>query len=364
MERTILKQQMTKKNLEAFVNKAYEAFIKRSFWAQFFVLKYTNQLNWESLSGSSGAPVMADVIEYNATAPIKSRRVVSKASGDIPKIAISRKMDEKDLNDYNTLMALATDASQKDILDIVFNDPEFVFEGVMARTEWLCMQAMSKGVISLTVSNNNGIVTETAVDFGIPSANKTAVSTAWSTAATATPMTDIKTVADAAEAAGRPVKYMVMDKSTLNYALATTEVKDSFAAFQRISTSRKNLVSLADLNLMLETLLLPTIIVVDSTVRFENSEHTLSSTAPWNTGYVTFIPDMKVGRVLHGPIARENSEDFKKVAITTKRNHVFISKYSELRPFGEYTDGEANAFPAFNDVDSIRILKTNGTSWS
>jgi len=46
-----------------------------------------------------------------------------------------------------------------------------------------------------------------------------------------------------------------------------------------------------------------------------------------------------------------------------KRDHVLISKWSDLEPFGEFTKGQANAFPVFNDVDSIYILKVNGTSW-
>jgi hypothetical protein len=43
---------------------------------------------------------------------------------------------------------------------------------------------------------------------------------------------------------------------------------------------------------------------------------------------------------------------------------VLISKWSDLEPFGEFTKGQANAFPVFNDVDSIYILKVNGTTWS
>lgn len=363
MERSLLKE-LNKSTLEAFVNRARETFYKRMFWTMFFTLKYTTQLTWESLSGTSGSPVMADVIEYNSSAPLKSRRTVSKAHGDIPKIAIKRKMDEKDYNDYTTLKALANDSNRAAVLDIVFNDIEFCYEGVLARTEFLCMQALSYGTLTLDANNNNGIITETSVDFGIPSANKTAVATVWSTAASATPITDIKTVQEAAAENGHSLGYVIMDKATLNYMLATTEVKDTFATFQRLSTNRKNFVSLDDLNAMLSALLLPTVVVVDSKVRFENGEHTLSTVAPWKTGYVSFVPELNVGNVKHGPIAEESAESVGKIAITTKRDHVFLSKWSDLEPFGEFTKAQANAFPVFNDVESIYILKTNGTTWS
>ena len=364
MERSLLKE-LNKSTLEAYVNRARETFFARMFWTNFFALKYTTQLTWESLAGSAGNPVMADVIEYNSSAPLKSRRTVSKAHGDIPKIAIKRKMDEKDYNDYMTLQALANDSNRKAILDIVFGDAQFVYEGVLARTEFLCLQALSYGGLTLDANNNNGIITETAVDFGIPSGNKTAVGTTWATAGSATPIADIKTKVEAAADNGHSINYVVMDKATLNYALATTEVKDTYAAFQRITTSRKNLVSLEDLNSMLTALLLPTIIVVDSKVRFENGDHTLTTVAPWKTGYVSFIGDMTVGALKHGPIAEENAESIAKKATIVKRDHVLISKWSDLEPFGEYTKGQANAFPTFNDVESIYLLKTNGTgSWS
>ncbi|MDA3918744.1 MAG: major capsid protein [Deltaproteobacteria bacterium] len=357
-------KELNKSTLEAYVNRAREVFFKRMFWTMFFPLKYTTQLTWESLAGSAGSPVMADVIEYNASSPLKSRRTVSKASGDIPKIGIKRKMDEKDWNDYNTLKALANDSNRSAVLDIVFNDVDFAYEGVLARTEFLCMQALSYGGLSLDANNNNGVITETAVDFGIPSGNKTAVDTVWSTAASATPITDIRGVVDDAEDNGHVVNNIVIDKATLNYALATTEVKDTFSTFQRLSTSRRNIVTLDDLNNMLQAMMLPQVIVVDSSVRFENGEHTLSTVKPWKTGYVSFISDMKVGKVLHGPIAEENAESVIKKSTMVKRDHVLISKWSELEPFGEFTKGQANAFPAFNDVDSIYILKTNGTTWS
>lgn len=363
MERSILKE-LTKSNVEAYVNRQREQFLQKMYWNKFFPLKYTTQLTWESLAGSGGNPVMADVIEYNASAPIKTRRVVTKTTGDIPKIAIKRQMDEKDMNDYNILKALSQDANRTALLDLVFNDVDFVYTGVQARTEYLAMQALSYGAISLTTSNNNGIITEVACDFGIPTANKTGATVAWATAATATPIADIIKVQDAANEAGYSLKYMLMDKTTLRYMLATTEVKDQYAVFQRITTSRKTTPTLEDINQLLSAHMLPTIIVVDSNVRFESTAHALTSIAAWKSAYVTFIPDLNIGNVLHGPIAEETSESLVKKAIMVKRDHVLISKWSELEPFGEFTKGQANAFPRFNDVNNIYILKTDATTWA
>jgi len=364
MERSLLKE-LNKKNLTAYINRAREAWYKRLFWNQFFGLKYTTQLTWESLAGSGGTPVMADVVEYNASAPLKARQTITKKSGDIPKIAIKRPMDEKDYNDYVTMKALAMgDSNKSALLDLVFGDVDFCYTGVMARTEFLCMQALSYGKLSLTSSNNNGIVTKTAVDFGVPSGNKTAVAVVWSTAASATPLADIKAKCVAAKNAGHKISQIVMDAAAFDYMVATTEAKESFAAFRGVTSKTSQFLAMQEINMYLSHHRLPPIMVVDSSVRFENSAHTKSAVAPWNTGYVAFLTEKRVGNVKHGPIAVENSPVVKKSAIMTKRDHALIYKFSELEPFREFTVGQANAFPTFNDVDSIYLLKVDDTSWS
>lgn len=364
MERSLLKE-LDKKSLTAYINRAREAWYQRLFWPLFFGLKYTTQLTWESLAGSGGTPVMADVVEYNASAPLKTRRTLTKQSGDIPKIAIKRRMDEKDYNDYLTMKARALgDANKTALLDLIFEDVDFCYTGVQARTEFLCLQALSYGEITLTSSNNNGIITETDVDFGIPSGNKTAVGVIWSTAASATPLADIKTKVVAASNNGHKIQKIIMDRTAFDYLVATSEAKETFASFRGYSSKTKQFLMLQDINLYLEGHMLPPIAVVDSSVRFENSEHTLSSVAPWKTGYVTFVTDQKVGNVKHGPIAEENAPSVKKNAIMVKRDHVLITKFSELEPFAEFTKGQANAFPTFNDVDSVYLLKVDDTSWS
>jgi hypothetical protein len=308
---------------------------------------------------------MADVIEYNASAPLKTRRVVTKVTGDIPKIAIKRQMDEKDYNEYNTLKALARgEESRNALLDIVFNDIDFCYTGVMSRTEYLAMQALSYGIIALTSSNNNGIITEANVDFGIPAANKGAVALQWSQASGATPLTDIRTVIDNQASSGYSYEYMVMNKTAFNELQANTQVKEEFAVMRAAPTVTSSEPTLAEMNRVLEARMLPKIIIVDSISRFESVDHALTNVPSWKGGYVTFVPQLQVGNILHGPIAEETSPSVSKKAITVKRDHVLISKWSELEPFGEFTKAQANAFPRFTDVDSLFILKVDATSYS
>ena len=56
--------------------------------------------------------------------------------------------------------------------------------------------------------------------------------------------------------------------------------------------------------------------------------------------------------------------DFKKKATTLKKDFVFISKWSELEPFKEWTKAEANAIPVVNDPDAMYIMKTDAKEWA
>ena len=48
--------------------------VKPVVFPNFFGVKRKTSLKWETLTGEKGAPVMADVISFDASAPQKTRR--------------------------------------------------------------------------------------------------------------------------------------------------------------------------------------------------------------------------------------------------------------------------------------------------
>ena len=68
METTIIKQ-LSEKGMEAyFTARQFPAM----YWATFFPLKNVNSLNITTLLAEQGGRIAADVIAYNASAPLKS----------------------------------------------------------------------------------------------------------------------------------------------------------------------------------------------------------------------------------------------------------------------------------------------------
>jgi hypothetical protein len=361
MERSLLKE-VSKASLEARVTSKK---VRPTYFPNFFDVKAVTELKWETLSGEKGAPVMAEVVSFDSSAPLKTRTVVSKKTGDIPKTLVGRRMNESEWNKYNALKVMAgADANKQSILDLVFGDVDFCYNGVRARMEWLSMQAMSKGEITLDATNNAGVVTETAVSFGIPSENKFGFTNnggkAWSDK-TSTPSVAFDNIAAAARVNGDVLAYAIMDTVTFNRYKATADVQGAVKSY--VNTQTKFSITLSVINEYLEANMLPKIIVIDPTVTFENAEHQRTTVKPWASGKVCFVTDLKVGDIQHGPIMAENLPEYNKIATSIKKDFVFTSKYSELNPAAEMTLSEANAFPVLNDPTTIYLLDTENGSW-
>ena len=359
MERTLIKQ-VNRQNMQARLNTRA---VKPVFFPNFFGTRQKTTLTWETLTGEKGAPVIADIISYDSSAPQKKREVVGKMSGDIPKTAVKRGMNESDWNEYQQLSRdVGSDANQRELLDLIFKDQDFVFNAVRGRFEWWCMQLLSKGGFALSSENNNGLVTEQFVACGMPKDNRKVSKIDWNSSNTADGLQDIEDVLAAAAQKGVFPKYVIMrsdDFSLLKKQKATIEKLKGWVNFQTKLT-----VTTQVINDYLAAQERPVrIVIVDPAVRIEDSAHQRTTVNPWEKGRICFVEDLKIGDIQHGPIAAENSEAYKKKAITTKQGFVFISKWSELEPFKEWTKAEANAIPVINDPEAMFILKADGKEW-
>ena len=359
MERSLIKQ-VNRKNMSARLNSRK---VKPMFYPNFFGLKQKSSLKWETLTGEKGAPVVADVISYDASAPQKTREVIGKMSGDIPKTAVKRGMNESDWNEYQQLNRDCNgDADLQALLDLSFKDQDFVYNAVRARYEWWCMQLMSKGGYTLNSTNNNGVVTEEFVGCGMPKANRKVAVKDWANAATADGLQDIEDVVVAASADGVSLRYIVMrtsDFSLLKKQKSTMEKVKGWINQKEKLTIKKKVINeyiAAQENPV-------TIVVIDPSVRFEDKAHNRKTVNPWEEKRICFLEDLHVGDIQHGPIAAERSAEYAKKATTLKKDFIFISKWSTLEPFKEWTKAEANAIPVVNDPDAMYILKADGQAW-
>lgn len=148
MERSLLKE-LTDSRLKAYLKQMAN---KVRLWPTLFPLDYSDELTWESLNAVAGGTIVADVVSYDSSAPEKGRQVIGKESGEIQKITVKRSMREKDLLQYNRLKkGIQGDAEKTKILNLVYDDVDFVVEAVSGRCESMALQAASCGQISLSL---------------------------------------------------------------------------------------------------------------------------------------------------------------------------------------------------------------------
>lgn len=368
MEYSLLKE-IDKKSLQAYlIARVFE----KLFWPTFFPLKSTPFLTYETLVGSKGHRVAADVVAYDASAPLKTRRTVSKLSGEIPSIRMKKKMTEMDLNTYNILKAQAR-PEHKSLLDLVFGDIDDCVDGVNARLEWMIFQALSKGQITLSaITNAAGVITEKAIDFGLPAANKKevvgATTTYWTitNAANSKPITDIEFVMEAARTLGITPRYMLMNRSKWLAFRCSSQVKDFVVPFAIYGGTRlKRAPTIEVANEAMKSEGYPLIMVIDTRISYEDAGHTITAIDPWldaagEDRYVTFLEDLKCGDMLHGPIAEETNPP--KQVVQAKKGPILISKWSDVDPVAEYTKGELNAFPSWPTIDRVLSLDTENAT--
>jgi len=368
MEYSILKSTIPQKQLETYVTKrVYDS----QYWPLFFPFKQKSRLTVETLIGEEGNRVAADIVSYDSSAPEKRRPVTNKLTTELPAIRVKRKMSEIDLNEYFSLLALADSEGQREALKIVFGDIDFVMNAVLGRLEWMALQTLAKGIISLTATNNTGIVTEANIDFQLPTGNKEYIGSAggtaaathyWTTAVKATndPITDIESIISEAATSGVKLNYMLMNRTKWNDFRQSAAVQDFVAPYMVYGGTRKKLApSLEIMNDALKGYGFPEAVVIDTRVSIENADHTITSVDPWlhtNDAYVTFLENLQVGNMLWCKTAEEQAPP--KQALHMKKGPILISKYSDVDPVAEYTAGLLNAFPSWPTIDRAWILNT------
>lgn len=359
MERSLIRQ-INRKNMSARLNSRH---VKPMYYPNFFTPKKKTSLKWETLVGEKGAPVIADVISFNASAPEKTREVISKMSGDIPKTAVKRSMNEGDYNEYKQLQRDAQgDADQLELLNLSFKDQDFVYNSVRGRFEWWTMQMMSRAGFLLTAKNNNGIVTAEFVGCGMPKENKKVSTVDWAQTTTADGLQDIDDVLTAATKDGVSLRYIVM--LTTDFAL----LKKQKATIEKIKgwvnqTSKITITKKVINEYLAEQENPVTIVTINPAVRIEDANHRRKTVCPWEKHRICFLEDLNVGNIQYGPIAAEDSEALRKKAIMVKKDFILITKWSTEEPFAEWTKAETNAIPVVNDPDAMYILKSDGTVW-
>ena len=352
--------------LQSFLNKIPDVWANL-YWPAFFPLEYNARLDYKYLIADESAHVTASVIAYDASAPEKKRETVKDVRGDIPKLALKRVLGEPEIIEYDTLKADPNVPDDK-VIDFVFDDTTYCFNAVQAKRDALALQALSTFTITgTTTTNPDGIILQTDLDLGLPAANKRVIASAtstrdWDNGTTSNylPITDFWAIMDAAVTAGRQrPRFAIMDLTQWRQFAVADEV---LYLVQPQVFNEKNRVNLGEANRALSLESLPQIIVIDKQINDESREGVRTQRNPWTTNYVTFLPELAIGKMFYGPSAEKTHKPAQ--VSQAERDGILITKWRDVDPIREFTKGESNCFPVIPNVVNCWRLNVTATPQS
>lgn len=336
------------------------------YYPTIFPLKSVATPSWKTIEGIAGAPVAADIVSMDSTAPRKMRPRVQGNQGDIPKMSIAREKMESDLYDYYLLRQLSAATGDSNALfEWIYEDDQFCFTGIAAKVEYLALKAASLGKVSLDNGNNDGnVVTEYVVDFLIPAGNKRGVSVPFTVAnaATSKPLKFMADLLKEARGKGVRLRYAFMDQATLEGILASEEVLKQTASFILQATNLAQTPTKAQLQAYLTANLGLTIGIIDSYITLE-IDSIQTTVSPWEAGVIMFSESPTLGNTYHAPLAEEH-QSFDSKAIKVKRENVMLKKYAFEEPFKEVTIAMSMSFPVINNAKGKYLIDSLATSWA
>lgn len=357
---TTLIQGLNEKILQAKVN----AIDVRPFqFASHFPLQRVNAFNWKTLTNKKfGHNVAADIAADNASVGRKRRPIFQSASGDLPRLAISREMRRSEIKDYQVALALAGDIYARELVQYWADDVEYCFTGVQAELEYIAWALLSNGgKLSFTPTNNAYMATEFDLDYDVDPAQLIKNSTSWATAASADAIGDFRKAIEEGKKIGASIRHAFMALSTFYKYVSTAQIIKACASYLDNATGIAQTPDITAVNAMLKKqawLNGIQIHVIDTDVTRELSDGTQVTGNPFAENVVVFSEVPVLGSTQYG-LLKDSTQN----VIRAERAHTVVKKYSEPEPLTEITIGEADALPVLDTAYKNIYMNVAATSW-
>lgn len=337
------------KLLEEFTPEKIMGYVKNipenELWIgnQFLPIKEVSDLEFSYIKGSYDRPVMANIMAWDAEAPIAGKKGLTTIKGEMPPIKRKVKVEEKELIKFLRPRAGLGDREQaiNDIYDLV----DQMVMAVRARYEWMRWQAIGTGAVTY---NEDGVVF--TVDFGVPSTQKETLAgvAKWSDLDDSDPLGDLERWCEQhVDNTGIRPERMIGSLKIRNYLLKNE-------AIRQIITSEPDVyVSPAQLNQVLENFELPQFIVFDGKVVTEANDGTKTTSRFLAQDKLVLLPgpEYEIGNLLSGPTAEALA--LMKLDTSIKPEGIVAVMYSKTDPPSYWIKAAGTGFPTLPGSELI-----------
>lgn len=315
---------------------------------------FSPTLKWNRLTLDRSI-VAADVVALDSERPLKSRPALSTANGDIPKLAIKRYKDEKELVAIRSMLS-DPNAETEVARQLIAEPADFCSRGIMERIEYMYLQAISTGLCVIPDAENVG--TGIRVDFGHPDSQKYGANKPWGTDG-ATPISDITRIISDAADLGYVITRIMSDSATFNAARNSDEGKmitlgflgtaiaGTGGALPNVSSANFRDAVKDEYGIEWE--------VVNRSIRVEKNG-VKTAVRPFAANTVAFLTSDQTGTLQYGA-SIEDTFPTEGVTYSKVAPYITVMQYSKTDPKREWTAAEGFAMPVI-EVDELFLLNT------
>lgn len=327
-------------NTKELINYFKERKIIPMLGESLFPERKIQDIEFDMILGAGGLPVSASVHAFDTKTQMASREAIEKGVASLALIKRQIKIAEKEIIKVQNPR---TDAELTFVLSQLYKDSEKMVEGVKVRVEAMRMEATSTGKIKI---EENGV--KVTLDYGVPTANKKSFN--WSDASTSKPLDDLTTLADAVEdTSSRPTRALTSRK----IARAICNNNSVRAAIHGVNSDK--IVTLAQLNELLEQSNLPQIVTYEAKYKVESAKgFTTKRYFPENV--ISMFGDGPLGETIYGLTAEEvKLIGDGKMDVAEMVGNIFVGTYTSIDPVGEFTKAAATALPSLPHGEELGI---------
>ncbi len=336
---------------------------KSLYYPTLFPVVEKQTLNFNVFENVATVTQAGDIVARGASIRPADRPVHAIISGEIPKIAVKRIMDENVRTEYDIAMAMAKgDANAQNVISMWADDVTFCHDAVQARVECMALQTASLGRIRLTTTNNNGTVTEQDVDYQVLKSGYLGAA-GWDVPATAQPISvDLKQGIANGRKKGHYYKYIFMNTDTFAKFAQCAEVIKLCSSYVATMAGVSLTPSLETVNTTLKTLPFlygVQIIVIDQIIREGNQE---GAGNPFADNTILFSETPTLGNT-YSKTPVDMSID-SPIIMRAMSGIVCIKKFAIEEPLSEITMGIANAIPVWRSSTTSMLMDVKNNSWN
>lgn len=297
------------------------------------------QFAWESISGKDLLPVMADVSALDAEAPIRQRPDAKIITAEA--LLIKHKIN---LTEHAARIK-SHGIGEARIKELIFDDVDNLYRGVLARIEAMKMELLANGQITIKENNINKVVS-----YDYPSAN---IFITDLTSAATDVFELVERVKAGARANGKKVSYVVCSSRTIDLLYKNTGLQNAWKNSAIVIMPTKDA-----FRTFVENVFGIQFIVYDEQYKYEKADGSYVQTLFYPEDRMTFVcgeAGAELGKGAFAPTPEEEMLGEEAVSLDGK---AVATLWNEKDPAAQWSKVSAVALPILKDVDNFYIVYT------